>query len=362
MKKLLSIVIPTKDRYHTLLHVCKTLVKLNEFDENIDLIIHDNSANPIPEKEFLKINKSIRYIYYKESLPVSKNFDLAVSYAEGEYVLLLGDDDTVCIDVIKYIKHLKSNDIQSANCKMARYFWPGVKDKLLAKISIPYFTNKSKVLKTDELYDYSLKNSFQEIRYLPRCYHAFCSKKILDDVYKKYDSYFPGPSPDMSNAVAVLLEEPKHIYIDTPLIISGYSKASTAGLGQNGQHIGELKDQKHLDESLLNQWPKNVLFKWTGETIWYVSALFVLQKHNPNLDIPVNEMNARIFYRYGDIFHNSNNLNRFKLYFLTLIFIYKKILYKLNALDFMFFDKSNDFTNMTLSEFQSELYNLNKGE
>lgn len=355
---LLSIVIPTKNRYETLNSVVKTLFNIKDFESEIEVIIQDNSdENNQFNKELLN-HKNIKYFYNSDYLTVSQNCNLAVSNASADYVLMIGDDDTVSIDILYYIKHLKRNNIDSASCKMARYFWKGVKNEDKPFISIPHSNGKISYINSKDLFNSSLACSFQEIRYLPRCYHGICSKSALDNIYKQYRSYFPGPSPDMSNAVALLLENPLHVYIDRPLVISGYSSRSTAGMGQNGKHIGKIEDQSHLDKDLINSWPKNVMNIWTGETIWYVSAYLVLKQNNNHLQISTNEMNARIFYRYGYIFPRSLNISKLNLYINCLVFIFKKFKDKIKIKDFSFFKKVDKFEDITIEEFQFLLHKV----
>ncbi len=108
---------------------------------------------------------------------------------------------------------------------------------------------------------------------LPKVYHAVVSRAALDRVYNKSGSYFPGPSPDMANAIGLCCTLKNHVYLEFPIIISGFSYKSTGGMGARGAHIGDIKSMKHLPKDTDKLWEKKVPKLWTGETIYAESTI-----------------------------------------------------------------------------------------
>ena len=106
------------------------------------------------------------------------------------------------------------------------------------------------------------------------------SRNVLDKVYEVTGTYFPGPSPDMANSVALAQFVKKHVYCDLPVISSGTSPKSTAGLGAKHKHKGNLKEIDFLPSDIEDRWEENVPMVWTGPTIYAQSALEALRKLN----------------------------------------------------------------------------------
>ena len=89
-KPLLSIVVPTKDRYQYL-KVLISLIDSFKSDE-IELVIQDNSED---NKDFLLFLSEgdysfINYNYTKGQIPMSTNSDKAILNSNGEYICFIG--------------------------------------------------------------------------------------------------------------------------------------------------------------------------------------------------------------------------------------------------------------------------------
>ena len=116
MKKeiLLSIAIPTKDRYEPL----KSFIKLVEsFDSNeVELVIQDNTKDNKEIVQFINEESDpiIKYFHIEEPISMSKNCDEAVKNCEGKYVCLIGDDDFVVKELIDFVRYMDENEIEAA--------------------------------------------------------------------------------------------------------------------------------------------------------------------------------------------------------------------------------------------------------
>ena len=103
MKYLLSIVIPTKNRYSTLFPLVDQLVNFVSRYSDIEVVIQDNSDDNSEALEFfsnLSYNNLI-YNYTKGWLSVVENCDKAIMLSKGDFVTLIGDDDAVSEEIIK---------------------------------------------------------------------------------------------------------------------------------------------------------------------------------------------------------------------------------------------------------------------
>ena len=93
VQKLLSIVVPTKNRYYYLKYLIQLIEELQS--DEIEMVIQDNSDDNEEFQNYLKEKKYsfIRYDYVKGQIPMSDNSDRAILNSTGEYICFLGDDD-----------------------------------------------------------------------------------------------------------------------------------------------------------------------------------------------------------------------------------------------------------------------------
>mgnify|MGYP001424786108 CR=1 FL=1 len=331
MSYILSIVIPTKDRYEYLRETIKTLVDMDRND--IEIVIQDNTYENNDILEYINnLGKdNLKYYHVKEPLPVSDNCDLAVGHASGDYICFIGDDDSVAKEIIDVAYLMKKYSIDACNCLMAQYHWSDVKFKYLKKPYLSFSRKKVKVkrLDTNKTLIKYLRNGMQEIRFLPRAYHGIISKGILDKIKMTTGYYFPGPSPDMANAVAASSLIQSHYFFRMPLIVSGSSYKSTAGMGLRGKHKGSLSSVKHLPKNIDETWDKRIPKIWLAHTIWPESAIKALNamgRRDYENYMNWYAMFARILLRdpQSYIFIKPHMLN-IKYYFFTLIEMIKAL-------------------------------------
>ncbi len=280
-KPILSIVIPTKNRYSTLEVVIEGLVLWK--DKDVEIIIQDNSNDNTSIKLIIeKISDSrIKYFYTKESITAPENCNKAIKNANGEYVCFIGDDDGVAHEAIRLTRWMLENNIDSAYLNVATYAWPDLEDKNHGfKFSgqMKIFNNNCKLLLTDPYKELEklLKSGALIIPAVPRVYQGIVRKSCLEALYMKTGTYFPGPVPDMSNAVGLVPFVKKHLFADYPFVIAGAAGHSMAGKGALKKHHNALENEKTLPNDTIKYW-SNILPKyWSAQTIWAEGALKAL--------------------------------------------------------------------------------------
>lgn len=287
MRPLLSIVVPSKNRHYYLKFLVEYFNSIQS--EKIELIIHDNSDSS-SITDFEKVIQSfndlrIKYYYSLDELSVIENCDYAIAKATGEYVTMIGDDDIFSKYIIEYTEQFKKENIDAVLPIKSSYTWPDVKPKLYGEMMSGVYSVKEfkfKRIKIDvrkELQNV-LKLGGVKILDLPRVYHGIIKRDVLENIHKETNSYFPGPSPDMANAIASCKYICKYEMIDLPLIISGHSVLSTGGQGAQGQHHGEISKIKHLPKDTASNWSVDVPFYWSGSTIYAESVIQALKRMN----------------------------------------------------------------------------------
>lgn len=291
MNPILSIVIPTKNRYEYLKILLESL--LAKKNHEFEIVIQDNSDdNAEFEKYINSYNDSrLKYNHTEGWLSVIDNCDLAVGAASGEYVCMLGDDDGVLIDQsLEVVKFLKEQNIGGANVNKISYGWPDTShgvwgDAYSGVVNFKAFTNRATKFDMSKELEKLLKNGAAfGLGNLARTYHGFVSLEKLKEIKKETGSFFPGPSPDMANAIGLSKYIDNYLFISIPTVISGHCKKSTGGQGGMKQHHGKIESIGHLPKDTAEKWSKDIPFFWSGPTIYSESARRALQATNRSTD------------------------------------------------------------------------------
>lgn len=290
MRPLLSIVVPTKNRYIYLKHLIQ-LVDSFKSDE-LELVIQDNSDNNADIVNFLNsLNSSIvKYFYSKEKLSMSANADLAILHSIGEYVCFIGDDDGVCRNIIDCVKWMKKNNIDALRSKRTGFIWGDSNNKnnsmhinnssacvIYDKPELSY-----KFLNPINELNKILKKGFQTIDYIPVVYNGIVKRDVLDKVFEIGNTFFPGSSPDISNGVALAFFTKKLVYVDFPVIISGASKMTGGGIyryNRNGIAV-KLEEVGFISQSSIDNWEKDIPRLWANKLAWPESGIKALRYVN----------------------------------------------------------------------------------
>jgi glycosyltransferase involved in cell wall biosynthesis len=361
MNPLLSIIIPTKNRYHTLFSIVDTIISFN--DLLIEIVIQDNSDDNSSALEFIQKreqNNSLKYFYSAEKLSVIENSDLAVLNSTGEYVCFIGDDDGVMPYIGDVVKWMKRNGHKALKAHKPNYFWPSMITDYFANDNsgILYESNYNyniKEVSTCTALNYTLSKGGTSIKKLPCLYHGIVDRETLDRIFIKCNTYFPGPSPDMANAIALSLFLNKYVYVDFPVIISGKSKNSTGGQGVLHQHISKIEEVTHLPIKTSDEWTEQIPKYWTGPTIWAESVIKSLMNTGNEIEIEKFRFSYlyasiylfnfksrhRIFHNFSfNIFSSSFLLDLFKLFFIRVYFFLN------NRFNFKRINKTNNVTTI----------------
>lgn len=336
---LLSILIPTKNRYETLIHVIDLLSSLD--NKLVEIVIQDNSDNN--SHHLKKLNNFIKKVNFKyfhstENLSVVENFDQGILNCSGDYICAIGDDDAVMPYILKIVKWMKNNKVLSMNGYKPSYFWPDQKTSYISSnksgaLKFKNWNNEVSNLKVDSILKNITSKGGTIMDKIPSIYHGIIHNSILKKIYCDAGTHFPGPSPDMANAIAITKYIERHHFANLPIFISGKSVKSTGGQGIIHEHVAPIKNVPHLPKNTSNEWDSRIPKYWTGPTIWAESILKVAQKLNlSQIEINFNYLYSYIFtYHFKDrkIIFRKFEISLFKkficFYYVIIIFINRSI-------------------------------------
>lgn len=287
-KKLLSIIIPTKNRYECLIPVVSTLLKHIK-SEDIELIIQDNSDDNKSVVDFFKLNfdNRLKYYYVKESLSITDNTTNAIVNATGKYLTFIGDDDLVSPYIFDIVKFIDKKNIECLVFNAAYYWWDTVdfekENYFHRKNALWLPINQSLELverNTQTELDTMLQSGAGIFLRLPKFYHGIVRRDILEQIKVKTGTYLPGSSPDIAFSTALSLVLDKYYFVNFPLSVFGASRNSGGGMTARKQHYGKIEDQKFLPKNIIDNWNQLIPRIWSEKTIYAQTVTEVLKVFN----------------------------------------------------------------------------------
>lgn len=276
-KPLLSIVVPTKDRYKYLEKLIELVHSFNNND--LEMVIQDNTDDNSVFLQYLSTHKEYKFIRYdhtKGQIPVSENSDKAILNSTGEYVCFIGDDDGVTSYIIDCVKWMKKNEVDCMLPQSVFYKWPdyvSVINNDRGKLSHRHFDGCFKKISTKGELEKLMARGCVDRGGVPLVYHGIVKRSTLDKIYEKCKTYFPGPSPDLANGVALCLVTDFFYTVSLPITISGASQVHGGGIRKMKNRVAEIDSLGFLPKGCKENWEKSIPRVWAGETVWPESAI-----------------------------------------------------------------------------------------
>lgn len=279
MSYLISIVVPTKNRYNYLKHLINLINGFNLHE--LELVIQDNSDDNSEILLFLAnvTNENIKYYYSSEELSMSQNCNLGIKNSTGEYVSLIGDDDGVCRNIVDCVKFLKEENIDVARSSFILYYWGDFNmdrfnrnfgNSLQYKTACNGYDEINVIKKRKQLF----KKGFQYVgSNVPGLYGCIVRRSILEKIISIGGTCFPGPSPDISVSICLCFTARKYVNLHYPVIIPGTSKMTGGGVIKKGKHILSLKEVNFITVDMINNWEPIIPKIWCGKYAWAESAI-----------------------------------------------------------------------------------------
>jgi len=286
---LLSIIIPTHNRakyaYYSILSI------LSIIKDDIELVVSDTSTNnELYEKladasNPLINNPLLKYYRPVESLDMSGNHNFVIGKAIGDYVSLIGDDDTITTDLIKAVIWAKQNnvDVVAPNI-LSNYAWPDFKSSFFGyghagRLYIPRRLGKVNLVNSSFALHGALLNAAQGTEGLPKIYHGIVKRTLINKIIATTGKFFHGSSPDVSGALALSMYTKNFVIVDYPLTIPGASGASNTGRSAMNKHIGKIEDENQTSTFVSNGWSLGVPKFFSVETVWAHAAIETIKAH-----------------------------------------------------------------------------------
>jgi len=296
---LLSILIPTKNRYDTLLPVISAIL-LYVDSMDFEIIVQDNSDHNQFFINYINDNKDnrIKYFYNKSSISIVDNTIYAIENSKGKYLTFIGDDDLVSPYIYDIVKLIDKANIKCLSFNPAYYWWNTidfVKEDYYNRKDALWLPKKhsSEIIEIDTKlgFEFMLKNGAVSYYKLPKFYHGIVKREVLETIKVKCGTYLPGMSPDIAFATSLALVLDKYHYMDYPVTVFGASKNSGGGMSAKNKHYGKIEDQSFLPRDIIERWNPNVPKIWSERSTYTQTVSDVLRAFNVK-----DEINYIAFY------------------------------------------------------------------
>lgn len=335
-KHLLSIIIPTKNRQKYCIEAINQII--STLNSGVEIIIQDNSDTAELKTVVTTLNYDrLVYNYHPGELSFIDNFNEALTFASGEYLCMIGDDDGVLPDIIKITEFAKINNYDAIIPGLnSVYCWPNknafVKNGEKGYLCLSYIKNKGKEIQTEKELVKLIKNGGQNYQSygVPRLYHGIVCRKILNKIYNITGKYFDGLTPDIYMAVALSFVCKKVCGVNYPVTISGICPKSGSSDSATGKHTGDLKNAPHFKGHTSYIWDPKAPAIYSVESIWaetVMKALHAFHREDLYSRFGVNVLDGICFAKYPQ-FKNEikkhakkNGVSIFNLYYQKIKFL-----------------------------------------
>jgi len=264
----LSVVMPSHNRLHLLKDAIETLRRQSVDDWH--LAVFDNaSTDPIREHVESLGDARIRYDRSDRFLPVTDSWNRAISLADGDYVVLLGDDDGLLPDAIRKLEEIvnrfENPDLVYGD--IYQFWHPGVAPWRRAAHVVDvhhgfFLIGKTApfVLSWDEMRHAVTSSLDLRINFSFNSQAFFYSRDFLSRLASRGPIY-RSPFPDYYIANVALARSRATIVTPAPLAFAGVSKASYGyTMYNNEQEKGDrLLNIEHSSDPVYRDIEKDLL-------------------------------------------------------------------------------------------------------
>lgn len=255
-----SILLPTRNRLELLAYAIET-VRRQDY-KNWEIIVSDNdSQQDIAEYVASLTDTRIKYFRTKSFIPVTDNWNNALEQSNGDYVIMLGDDDCLLKGCLSCLANLV-NEFDSPECiytKALLYAYPGVMpndpDGFLQPYDYASFfrnTNKPFWLTRHESTHLAEQAANFKMPYTFNMQHSIISRNYIKRAQRK-GPFFQSPYPDFYATNAMMLDAEKVLVCPYPLVVVGISPKSFGNYYFN--------DKEDLGIEFLNNTPVGDMYK-----------------------------------------------------------------------------------------------------
>jgi glycosyltransferase involved in cell wall biosynthesis len=300
-----SVVIPTRDRAETLPYALRTCLE-QDFDD-YEVVVCDNQGGPDTRAVVDEAaSPKVRYVRSPELLSMSSNWELAVSRARGEYVLVIGDDDALLpYSLAEIDRLLRQHPTRALRWTAAYYSWPNV--ALAGQGDYLRVPLGREVRTVEGRQAIAAAVGFQACySNLPMMYNSAVRRDLLSELRARAGRVFPNHYPDVYTGFALAYLAGTYVTTDVPMTVAGASGASfgiaTLFLRGKSARDHEFRSLNARERLPTHPWvPDLPIFPFVPVADSFLLAKEALFPHDDGLRLDRRMMAAHYFHAIQDV-------------------------------------------------------------
>ena len=238
-----SIVVPTRQRPHTLPHTLATI--LNQDHDSFEVIVADNASSPETRAVVEAIDSpKIRYVRSDSPLTMAANWMRGLAATRGEWITYLGDDDGLMPSALRDVEAIiTTHSVDSIRHCFGQYTWPcadatGEANMLQCPIS-------------EHLHFMAGRDALAAMMQapwtcpIPLPYHGWISRSVLNRAAAAGD-IFCSNYPDTYAGILLAAHTDLFANINVPFSIIGQSATSNTLQWMRSGHGQGAKDEERV--------------------------------------------------------------------------------------------------------------------
>jgi glycosyltransferase involved in cell wall biosynthesis len=229
----ISVLLPTRNRLELLRHAVESVRRQD--DANWEIVISDNhSEQDIAGYVSSLADERVRYLRTAESLPVTENWNSALAGAEGEYVIMLGDDDALLPGYFATVRRLAESfsapDVIYHSAMLYAYpsVLPDAPDGYLKPYGYaPFLRDIKEPRLLEQRHAHELVNDAMDfrVRYGFNMQFVTVRRRIIEEL-QRAGPFYRSPFPDYYAMNMLFLQAREIVVEPRPCVVIGISSKS----------------------------------------------------------------------------------------------------------------------------------------
>ncbi len=297
-----SVLLPTRNRLDLLARAIET-VRRQDYDD-WEIIVSDNFSDEDVIGYIGSLGDlRIKYFRTDNFVPVTDNWNNALNKSDGDYVIMLGDDDCLMkgyfSTLSKLIEKFNSPDFVYTGAFLYAYpgVMPGLPDGFLRTYSRRKIFQSARSpfwLEKKDAIDFAKDSLDFRVTFDYNMQFSLVSRKLIEEL-KCYGSFYQSPYPDYYASNALMLKSDRILIVPQPLVTIGISPKSFGFYYFNDAESDGNEFLNNLpDEAMVHRLKQVILPGTAMNTSWLVSMETLAVNFADESDLKVNYARYRL--------------------------------------------------------------------